>query len=202
MLNECIIIICSPLTVSLFPHVLISLIKLMLWLKFSTNKSQAEDTGLGGEGPSHPAPFYEEKTKELGDEVSSHLYMLWNQKTTQSNQEGLLRSLQRPGRYSSVPSILCAHRNIFVLITLADKSDEICLDEHIVLIGSAPVSLGIGPPFCHLRNLFCGSHSRKNCSNIWSVKEQMKTFLKPQVTRSHFYAGMLNGKFVTNLICI
>ncbi|CAI9169189.1 unnamed protein product [Rangifer tarandus platyrhynchus] len=88
----------------------------------------------------------------------------------------------------TVLSILCAHRNIFV-ITLADKSDEISLDEYIVLIGSPTVCLAVGPPFCHLGNLFCGSHSRKNCLNIWSVKEQMEIFLKPQVTMSHFLWG-------------
>ena len=36
---------CLPL----FLYVLISLIKLILWLKFSTGKRQAEDTGAGGD---------------------------------------------------------------------------------------------------------------------------------------------------------
>ena len=50
MFNDCIIIIQSPLTVFLVSALLTSLIKLMLWLKFSTGKRQAEDMA-GGQGP-------------------------------------------------------------------------------------------------------------------------------------------------------
>ena len=58
MFNDCIIIIQSPLTVFLVSALLTSLIKLMLWLKFSTGKRQAEDMAVG-QGPQGPAPFQE-----------------------------------------------------------------------------------------------------------------------------------------------
>ena len=48
MLNDYIIIIWSPLTVFLFLHFLIYLIKLILWLKFFTDRRQAED--MEGQG--------------------------------------------------------------------------------------------------------------------------------------------------------
>ena len=60
MLNDYIIIIWSPLTVfPFFFAFLTSLIQLILWLKVSTDKRQAEDT-VGGEGPrtEAPAPSY------------------------------------------------------------------------------------------------------------------------------------------------
>ena len=42
----------------LFLHFLTSLIKLILWLKFFTDKRQAEDMReRGGRGPQGPAPF-------------------------------------------------------------------------------------------------------------------------------------------------
>ena len=56
MLNDYIIIIWSPLTVfPFFFAFLTSLIQLILWLKVSTDKRQAEDT-VGGEGPRTEAP--------------------------------------------------------------------------------------------------------------------------------------------------
>ena len=46
---------------------LTSLIKLILWLKFSTGKRQAEDMGGGGggQGPYGPAPFQENTKTHL-----------------------------------------------------------------------------------------------------------------------------------------
>ena len=49
MFNDCIIIFQSPLTVFLVSAFLTSLIKLILWLKFSTGNRQAEDMGAGGD---------------------------------------------------------------------------------------------------------------------------------------------------------
>ena len=54
MFNDCIIIIQSPLTVFLVSALLTSLIKLMLWLKFSTGKRQAED--MEGARTTGPCP--------------------------------------------------------------------------------------------------------------------------------------------------
>ena len=48
MLNAYIIIIWSPLMFSFVSAFLISLIKFILWLKYSTDKRQAEGMGRGG----------------------------------------------------------------------------------------------------------------------------------------------------------
>ena len=68
MLNDYIINLVSVDCFPLFLQVLISLIKLILWLKFSTDKRQAENmVGVGwGEGPWGPAPFHMKFPKSRG----------------------------------------------------------------------------------------------------------------------------------------